>query len=214
MVNREVPLLVLREEDGSTREWNLTNDQVHLGREPDNDVVLPSRQVSRYHARIQREGQHFVLYDCGSKNGTYLNGEPVDTAQTLRDGDEISIALCYRLFFIDAEATTPLFFDSQRGLRIDLGSRGVWINGRELSPPLSAGQFALLNLFVANANNVVSREEVVQVVWPDATEGGVTDQAIDALVRRLRDRIAEIDPDHPYIVTVRGHGFLFENSTL
>ncbi|NOG49501.1 MAG: hypothetical protein HND48_08690 [Chloroflexi bacterium] len=26
-------------------------------------------------------------------------------------------------------------------------------------------------------------------------------------MRRLRDRLAEIDPDHQYIVTMRGHGF-------
>jgi DNA-binding response OmpR family regulator len=36
--------------------------------------------------------------------------------------------------------------------------------------------------------------------------------AIDALVRRLRDRLAEVDPGHNYIVTVRGHGFRFDNS--
>ena len=36
-------------------------------------------------------------------------------------------------------------------------------------------------------------------------------QAIDALVRRLRDRLAEVAPDHQYIVTVRGHGFRLDN---
>ncbi len=40
---------------------------------------------------------------------------------------------------------------------------------------------------------------------------GISEQAIDALVRRLRDRIAAMDPDHAYIVTVRGHGFRLEN---
>jgi DNA-binding response OmpR family regulator len=39
-----------------------------------------------------------------------------------------------------------------------------------------------------------------------------SEQAIDALVRRLRDRIAEIDPEHQYIITVKGHGFRFENA--
>jgi DNA-binding response OmpR family regulator len=39
----------------------------------------------------------------------------------------------------------------------------------------------------------------------------VSEQAIDALVRRLRDRLAELDPDHRYVVTVRGHGFRLEN---
>ncbi len=56
---------------------------------------------------------------------------------------------------------------------------------------------------------VVTRERVIQAVWPDAT-GGVTDQALDALIYRLRERLAELDADHNYVVTVRGHGFRFE----
>ncbi len=47
-------------------------------------------------------------------------------------------------------------------------------------------------------------------MWGKAAEG-VTEQALDALVRRLRDRLAEIDPDNEYIVTVRGHGLRLEN---
>jgi DNA-binding response OmpR family regulator len=47
----------------------------------------------------------------------------------------------------------------------------------------------------------------VAAVWPDALEEGVSEQAIDALVRRLRDRLAELDKDHEYVATVRGHGF-------
>jgi DNA-binding response OmpR family regulator len=54
---------------------------------------------------------------------------------------------------------------------------------------------------------VCTRDHVVEAVWPEAISEGVSEQAIDALVRRLRDRIAEIDREHQYIVTVRGHGF-------
>ena len=55
-----------------------------------------------------------------------------------------------------------------------------------------------------------TRDSIVETVWP-GTEGiGVSEQAIDALVRRLRDRLAELD-DFNYIVTVRGHGFRLEN---
>jgi DNA-binding response OmpR family regulator len=52
---------------------------------------------------------------------------------------------------------------------------------------------------------------VIEAVWPEAVGEGVSEQAIDALVRRLRDRIAEIDPEHQYIITVRGHGFRLNN---
>ena len=56
-----------------------------------------------------------------------------------------------------------------------------------------------------------TRDEVIAAVWPEAVGEGVSEQAIDALVRRLRDRLAEIDADHQYLVTVRGHGFRLDN---
>jgi DNA-binding winged helix-turn-helix (wHTH) protein len=40
---------------------------------------------------------------------------------------------------------------------------------------------------------------------------GVSEQSIDALVRRLRDRLTEFDKEHQYIVTVRGQGFRLDN---
>ena len=51
---------------------------------------------------------------------------------------------------------------------------------------------------------------IVDVVWPGTDGIGVTEQAIDALVRRLRDRLAELD-EYEYVVTVRGHGFRLDN---
>jgi DNA-binding response OmpR family regulator len=52
---------------------------------------------------------------------------------------------------------------------------------------------------------------VIEAVWPDTMGEGVSEQAIDALVRRLRDRLAELDAEHQYVLTVRGHGFRFQN---
>jgi len=51
----------------------------------------------------------------------------------------------------------------------------------------------------------------VAVVWGDEQSMGVSDQALDALIRRLRDRISALDPTHQYIDTVRGHGIRLDN---
>jgi DNA-binding response OmpR family regulator len=51
----------------------------------------------------------------------------------------------------------------------------------------------------------------VAAVWREDEAYEVSEQALDALVRRLRDRIANIDPEHNYIVTVRGHGLRLDN---
>ena len=43
--------------------------------------------------------------------------------------------------------------------------------------------------------SVVTREQIIQAVWPEASSEGVSEQAIDALVRRLRERVGEADDD-------------------
>jgi DNA-binding winged helix-turn-helix (wHTH) protein len=60
-----------------------------LGREPDDGINLDSPTVSRRHARISISGADAVIEDLGSKNGTFVGGEPVSTAVPLKDGDEI-----------------------------------------------------------------------------------------------------------------------------
>jgi hypothetical protein len=213
MTGKESAVLILREGQGMGTRWRIDRDSMIIGREEDCDIVLPSRQVSRNHARIRRSGEQHILEDLGSKNRTFVNGRELTEPYTLQDGDEIQVALSFKLFFVDAGATAPLFFDRGRtGLRLDKGAKSVWIKGQELDPPLSLAQYRLLELLYDNEGKVRSRDEVVQAVWPDAVEEGVSEQAIDALTRRLRERLSELDPDHQYIVTVRGHGFRFDNS--
>ena len=215
MPQQEVAMLIMQRSEGGGR-WPLDRERLNIGRSPDCDIVLPERVVSREHATIERRTEGYYLVDNASKNGTYVNGEAVSSPYLLQDGDEIQVALRFRLTFVDAGATAPLTADLPRSttrsnLRLDDTRRTVEIHGRELDPPLSIAQFRLLSALVEANGAVIDREAVVRVVWPDAESAGVTEQAIDALVRRLRERLAELEPDHHYIVTVRGHGFRFEN---
>ncbi|MCB0240653.1 MAG: winged helix-turn-helix transcriptional regulator, partial [Anaerolineae bacterium] len=75
-------------------------------------------------------------------------------------------------------------------------TRQVVVSGQVLDPPLSPAQYRLLALLKGAQGGVVSRDEIVRQVWPEAVEEGVSEQAIDALVRRLRERLAESDPLH------------------
>ncbi len=217
MSQPEVAILILQE--GSQR-WPLDKDRLTIGRGPDCDIILPDRVVSRRHACIERrDGEYFIL-DDDSKNGTFVNGKSVTEPRRLIDGDEIQIALRFRLTFVDAGATAPLSMDEpisvpqtevRPGLHLDNTRRTVSVSGNVLEPPLSVAQYRLLHALVQARGAVVTRDEIVHVVWPEAHGEGVSEQAIDALVRRLRERLAEVDPSRQYIVTVRGHGFRFEN---
>jgi DNA-binding response OmpR family regulator len=94
---------------------------------------------------------------------------------------------------------------------MDARSRRVWINQQQLVPPLSAQQFKLLWVLYENQGQVLSRPDLISVVWGEDQSAGVSDQALDALIRRLRDRLAALDPTHQFINTVRGHGVRLDN---
>ena len=213
MTRHEMPLLVVYEGELEGQRWIIDRDRVIIGRGSDCDIIVPERRVSRQHAQIERDADGYLLRDLGSKNGTYANGQEVrDKPYRLKDGDEIQIALCVKMGFVGADATLPLELTGpNRGLHVDQAARRVFIGGHELTPPLSVAQYRLLELLLDHEGQVVSRDEIVRTVWPEEEAMGVSEQAIDALVRRLRDRISAVDPDHVYIVTVRGHGFRLDN---
>ncbi len=213
-------MLIIENGQMAGQRWLIDSDCVIIGREADAaHLLLPERQVSRKHAKIERTPNGFVLTDLESKNGTFLNGKEVRKPEILQDGDEIQIALCVKIAFVGSDATAPLnarpisqgMRAVTRGIRIDKEGRRVFIAEHELEPPLSVQQYRLLELLIEADGALVSRQQIVERVWEGENAYGVSEQAIDALVRRLRDRIAERDPDHEYIVTVRGHGLRFEN---
>jgi DNA-binding winged helix-turn-helix (wHTH) protein len=72
-----------------------------LGRSTDAAVFVDDAGVSRHHARITIGAEGAILEDLGSKNGTMLNGEPIEGATPLADGAAIVLgatALKFRLF--------------------------------------------------------------------------------------------------------------------
>lgn len=212
--HRESAMLVLQRGSEAGRRWPLDRTRpLTIGRAEECEIVLTDRQVSRYHARITWQGDHFEVVDLDSKNGTHVNGQELQGEPApLSDGDEIQIALRFKLAFVDAGATAPLTLDSdEKGLRLDKETRQVWVNGKQVDPPLSLHQFRLLETLWDAGGSVITRDRVIGAVWPEASSEGVSEQAIDALVRRLRERVAETDEEFRYIVTVRGHGFRLEN---
>ena len=208
----DFPLLIAQGGPLKGQRWQLSQTIV-LGRESTCDVVVSDRQISRFHARLTPTSEGVILEDLGSKNGTHLNGVLLTAPVVLQDGDVLSVAMAQQFMFIISDATTPLLDGApEHGrLMMDLKSRRVWVNQQQLVPPLSAQQFKLLWLLYERNGQVVTRPDLVAVVWGDEQAAGVSDQALDALIRRLRDRLAALDPTHQYIDTVRGHGIRLDN---
>jgi len=78
-----------------------------IGRLPDNAVVIDSPAVSGHHACVFREGDHFVVEDLASTNGTFVNGKRV-TRHTLQHGDTMRLGKHTILFeTVDGEQFDP-----------------------------------------------------------------------------------------------------------
>lgn len=207
----EYPLIVAQDGPLKGQRWQLSQTIV-LGRESSCDVVIVDRQISRFHARLTPTPEGVILEDLGSKNGTHHNGNLLSAPVVLQDGDLLSVALAQQFLFLTSDATMPLLDGGKPGrLMMDQKSRRVWVNQQQLVPPLSAQQFKMLWLLYESQGQVVSRPDLVTTVWGDDQAAGVSDQALDALIRRLRDRLAALDPTHQYIDTVRGHGVRLDN---
>lgn len=207
------PLLIAQEGPLKGERWQLSQTVV-LGRESTCDVVIPDRQISRFHARLTPTHEGVMLEDLGSKNGTYHNSILLSAPVVLQDGDELTVGVAQQFLYLTSDATMPLLDGGKPGrLMIDQKSRRVWVRQQLLVPPLSAQQFKLLWLLYESQAQVVSRPDLVSAVWGDDQSMGVSDQALDALIRRLRERLATLDPTHQYIDTVRGHGVRLDNPT-
>lgn len=212
MAEQKEAALLLWMEDGEIKaRWPLEGAITTIGRWQDNDVVVDDRWVSRHHARLRRDGDQYIIEDLDSKNGTLVNGRRISEPMALADGDEVQMTPLITLTFVDRASTAPLPSEMRAPrLRLDDETREVYVQGRLLSPPLSHAQFTLLALLAQEPGRVYSREDVVSAVWPEDAAQGVSDEAIDALVRRIRLRLRERDPDHDYITTIRGYGFKLE----
>ncbi|MGD8583963.1 MAG: FHA domain-containing protein, partial [Chloroflexota bacterium] len=87
--------LLVMMRDQTSKTIPLTREGLTIGRGEDNDLVVDQPNVSRHHARIEHDGQRYVVVDLNSTNGVYLNDvkvlpqvrEPFNPESVLTIGD-------------------------------------------------------------------------------------------------------------------------------
>lgn len=116
--------------------------------------------------------------------------------------------------------TIPLFATFIKTQSAKIAEKAVFVfdettnsikrSGVVISDMLTLSEFRLFKLLLLQEGTVVDRETVVRAVWTDSkTQAGVSEQALDQLVFRLRKKIEE-DPNAPiHVQTVKGRGLRF-----
>jgi pSer/pThr/pTyr-binding forkhead associated (FHA) protein len=98
--------LVISDDEGKTTTVPLVRDEITIGRKEGNTIRLTDRNVSRRHAKLQKQNGGYVLQDLGSYNGTVINGTRLSDQRALKMGDQIVIG-DYKLNIVE-ESTTQV----------------------------------------------------------------------------------------------------------
>ena len=85
---------------GKETSFPLTRDTYTLGRHRNNDVVISDPKVSSFHARLDRSPEGFRLVDLKSRNGSYVNGERIESVE-LNTGDEVRLGTALIAYKVD-----------------------------------------------------------------------------------------------------------------
>lgn len=89
--------LILKFAEREMQQCALGTHPITIGRLPDNMIVIDNPAVSGRHARVFREGNHYVVEDLRSTNGTFVNEKPI-ARHTLLEGDVVLVGKHSLLF--------------------------------------------------------------------------------------------------------------------
>lgn len=101
--------LVMRTGPTMGKIYGLGKDEISIGRDPSNNIVINEAEVSRKHARLLIQDERYVMEDLGSTNGTFINGVRLEAPQQLQPGDVVllgeNVSMSFELLRSDEAST-------------------------------------------------------------------------------------------------------------
>ena len=101
--------LVMRVGPEPGKIFSLSENELHIGRDANNEITINDAEISRRHARFVLQAGGYVLEDLGSTNGTFVNGRRISGPHALQPGETIrfgdNVTLSYEFSGFDPNAT-------------------------------------------------------------------------------------------------------------
>jgi|GEM_PF-401133 len=176
----------------------LTGERTVIGRSPEADLQLDDEAVSWNHLEIERRGDVLMATDLDSRNGTALNGEPLERPRRLADGDTLILG-AHRLE-ISTGKVTPV------GATVPSGGPSVALSEEEratatalVAPYRSEGAFAGRPATRAEiaAELQVSERTAQRRLDSLAAKLGIAGEAGRDRPRQIAARVIELGLDRP-----------------
>jgi hypothetical protein len=87
----------------------LTEGELTIGRDINNQIIINDAEISRRHTRLVLQGDAYMIEDLGSTNGTFVSGQRLSGPRLLRPSDTIrlgeNVTLSYEVAGYDPDAT-------------------------------------------------------------------------------------------------------------
>lgn len=213
-----MPSLILQFEDRVLKEY-VVGLSVTIGRLPDNTVIIDNPAVSSHHACVFRDGDHFIVEDLQSTNGTFVNEKPV-TRHTLQNGDVVQVGK-HKLVFDQMASSEPAVSDELDSVLSNLGDtvyldtkqhRALLAKLREAEPQAKEAAAALPTAKVLAASAAPSKVGVLRVLAGRADQPEYSLEAHTSLIGRANTNLVRLKgwfkPKVAVAITRRGERYM------
>jgi sigma-B regulation protein RsbU (phosphoserine phosphatase) len=150
----------------------LAHDPVSIGRASECTIPIKDRYLSRKHAEIVMNDGLWVLKDCGSANGTFLNGSKVDRDCVLKTGDRIRLG------------DTELLFRSEH-----LSDRSISLGDSKVTPTISIPVIQLAQQPREVSGKTLERLRILNTLAEEFLEDQPLDELFGFIVERVLDHM-------------------------
>ena len=209
--------LISGESAQQTTSFEFSQPEIVLGRDPGVDVVLSSGGVSRRHARLIWQGDQCLVEDLGSSNGTFLNGQTVQGATILSNGDRLqlgqSVELSVELVVAEAPRSPQTVQASAVSRSTVPPDRGETMLGDDVVIPGAGSSTPHLSVTVAGSQTTVVALTKDVLTIGRADENDIVVQS--KIVSRYHARLERIGDRYQLVPSPEaGNPILFEGRPL